>query len=351
MSALAQEVASCMQADRNATYLALTSFAVLIYDYSLTFSDEVRYFWTGQWSVPKVLFILNRYVAPIVQMLFVVGLTYNRMRPNVMVLVLLSLSVMTSIVIQAMIVIKIWCLYPKNRVVRAFVFGCFLACNIAMVAETVLVSSILLRGGTGLACGSIPRSAKIWKIFLPNLILHTVLYVVTSWPAFQMFRIGGRAPLLSRLVQDGSMIYGIVFVTALWTTVSGLQTRNISLMISGLYSNVIMVVPSIFVSRLMLRMRSLAASLNLNVNADMLLSAAELSRVRWRPGSRSGEIVVDVYVYEDERVPSPSMTCLGAIEMENMPGIEEEARQYLAELMGARSSTMSDAHASFLIID
>lgn len=53
---------------------------------------------------------------------------------------------------------------------------------------------------------------------------------------------------------------------------------------------------SVAVSRLILNMQSLAA--NLSLDTKWLLNNAELSRVRWRKGSRDGELIVEVDVAE-----------------------------------------------------
>ena len=57
---------------------------------------------------------------------------------------------------------------------------------------------------------------------------------------------------------------------------------------------------SVSVSRLMLSIRSLATGLQLD--PVWLLSNAELSRVRWRKGSRDGELIVEVDEHDDDVV-------------------------------------------------
>ncbi|KAG1857381.1 hypothetical protein DFJ58DRAFT_726954 [Suillus subalutaceus] len=41
--------------------LSATGHTVLIYDYLLTFNDEILYIWNAPWTVVKVLFLINRY--------------------------------------------------------------------------------------------------------------------------------------------------------------------------------------------------------------------------------------------------------------------------------------------------
>ncbi|KAG1812821.1 uncharacterized protein BJ212DRAFT_1368322 [Suillus subaureus] len=41
--------------------LSAAGHTVLIYDYLLTFDDEISYIWNAPWTVVKVLFLINRY--------------------------------------------------------------------------------------------------------------------------------------------------------------------------------------------------------------------------------------------------------------------------------------------------
>jgi len=53
--------AAAAQIKATVTYLDIVAAAVLGYDYLLTFSDEVRYFWFSPMSLGKILFFLTRY--------------------------------------------------------------------------------------------------------------------------------------------------------------------------------------------------------------------------------------------------------------------------------------------------
>lgn len=55
-------------------------------------------------------------------------------------------------------------------------------------------------------------------------------------------------------------------------------------------------ISSVAVSRLMLRLQTLAAGLHLD--SRWLLNNAELSRVQWRKGAHDGELIVDVNTVE-----------------------------------------------------
>ena len=66
----------------------------------------------------------------------------------------------------------------------------------------------------------------------------------------------------------------------------------------NLLCSLVLVIPSIAASRLMFSIRSLAIDVH-STSPDLLLSMSELSRVRWKPGLRPGELHVEVDAVED----------------------------------------------------
>ncbi|KAJ7765693.1 hypothetical protein B0H16DRAFT_399353 [Mycena metata] len=40
---------------------ALASFVLFVFDYFLTLDGEVQHFWSGPWSISRILFLCNRY--------------------------------------------------------------------------------------------------------------------------------------------------------------------------------------------------------------------------------------------------------------------------------------------------
>jgi|SRR6188768_4509974 len=62
-------------------YTAFAAITVLVWDYLLTFNDELNFFWRGRKSWPAALFFLNRYL-PILAMGFnAVGTSSALSRP------------------------------------------------------------------------------------------------------------------------------------------------------------------------------------------------------------------------------------------------------------------------------
>ncbi|TFY59557.1 hypothetical protein EVG20_g7745 [Dentipellis fragilis] len=59
-----EELATVVQNINASRYLSAAGFVVLLYDHVLTFDDEVEYVWKARMSLPKFLFLFNRYLVP-----------------------------------------------------------------------------------------------------------------------------------------------------------------------------------------------------------------------------------------------------------------------------------------------
>ena len=107
----------------------------------------------------------------------------------------------------AIIVLRICYVYSKNRLARAFVVGTFVA---SVVSTLVILATIwhdleaepVRIPGIKITSCTAPPSKEVWKIFIPNIVLHTVLYLATTVPALRMRRLGKKSMLMNRLVME-----------------------------------------------------------------------------------------------------------------------------------------------------
>ncbi|PIL31182.1 hypothetical protein GSI_05879 [Ganoderma sinense ZZ0214-1] len=240
---------------------------------------QAEFFWTGRWTLSRVLFFINRY--------FSLGVLANTV-------------VAATSVVQAIIVLRICYVYSKNLIARTFVVGTFVAC----VTSTCAILGVLWHDleavptnlpGLKITTCTAPPSKAVWKLFVPNIVLHTVLYLATTIPALKMRRLGRKSMLMDRLVMDGGIFYFVVFVAAMFSALGALS-GTLLVTIPAIYSNILLGLSSVAVSRLMLSIRCLAASLSLQPN--WLLNNTELSRVNWKHGPHDGELIVEVEAFE-----------------------------------------------------
>ncbi|KAI0829051.1 hypothetical protein BC628DRAFT_1417409 [Trametes gibbosa] len=343
-------------------YLTIAATTCLLYDMFLTLDQEVEYFWkTGRWSLSRVLFFLNRYFPPIVVILCLLGLFVPNLSVKVYVECLglvhanFFLAIIALAMVQAVIVLRICYVYSKNLIVRAFVIVCFVACTVVTLAiygkiwHDVDSVAIALPPGLKLDGCTAPPSHQVWKVFLPNLGLHTLLYLATTVPMLRMRRIGKQSRLLNRLVRDGGIFYFSVFgehplatsktfsvrltsqAVAMFSTIGSLSKSPL-VTLPAIYSNLLLAIGAVSVSRLMLSIRSLAQQLS--VSPDWLLNNTELSRVNWKHGARNGELIVEIEPIEEDvemasvdekRAASPAVytTRVGVLEHAVYPGTRD----------------------------
>jgi len=342
---VSQAALQSINATEAARCLALACLALYVYDYCITLSDEVTYFWSGSWSLSRILFLTNRYLSALVLAMGVVCLLGVDFSPKFCARAVPATFVMDYIaiaIVQGIIVVRIWYIFIGIRVAQLFVIASFLSCFASSAIGLGLIFSQL--GGTEatvpvagtqfstFGCMLTPFGG-MWKMLLPNLILHTILYMATTWPAVRVHRRGASSPLITRLTRDGGVFYVSIFAASMFSTIGTLQHQRLSILIPALYSNSLLAISSVSISHLMLNIRSLASALSLD-SSDLLLSATELSRVRWRAGARAGEIIVDVNAVEEDHElqalavsQSLHMTQVGVYDDALLPGADRIPKQ------------------------
>jgi len=298
--------------------LAVASFALFVYDHILTFDREVEFFWNGKWTMTRILFFANRYFPPVIfslglVCLFMPRLSFEFCAATIPAIFLLDTVAIT--IVQAIIVTRCWYLFQNCRVSRFVIIFSYLGCAVATFIILGFVWHELqpLQMDMGIewdGCMA-PLSKHVYRVFIPGIIIHTLLYGATTLPALRLKSKGKSSPIMNRLMMDGGGMYLVVFVTVMFSGIGAVST-NLNVSLPAMYSNFMLSATSVAVSRLILNMQSLAA--NLSLDPKWLLNNAELSRVRWRKGSRDGELIVEVDVAEaDNTDESASALELGAV--------------------------------------
>jgi hypothetical protein len=114
----------------------------------------------------------------------------------------------------AVLVLRIWYLYRHSRTARILAVACFVTC---ITAECValgvsfkdLHSQINPLPGVrilGLGCMAPPPS-KLWRMFIPAFVLHTVLYIFTAYRGLRNRSVVAEAaPLMRRLLREYAIV-------------------------------------------------------------------------------------------------------------------------------------------------
>ncbi|KAJ3763258.1 hypothetical protein EV360DRAFT_78508 [Lentinula raphanica] len=234
-----------------------------------------------------------------------------------------------------MLLLRIWYLFSDNKIIQygmlfLWVFSLTISLAYTGVAATnvrVLNKTVWGLGGPGCR---VARPEKFWRMFTPSLGLHAVMYMLTAARALRNRRILKEAPVLQRLIRDGGLFFFVVFgrdtplhvklyhasqisvftviVSVGFNTVGSFLVHVPQINIPVIFSNYLLTVTSIAMSRIMFSIHSLAS--HLGSDTGWLLSNVELRRVDWRKGATEGELIVECATsgQEDDMVDMDSTT-------------------------------------------
>ncbi|GJJ11947.1 hypothetical protein Clacol_006185, partial [Clathrus columnatus] len=159
----------------------LGAYVMLIYDHILTLDEEVRKIWKAPLSIPKVLFLLNRYLTPIFYALSYVE--YTAMKDTVMKACrrmykdVISFALITT---ASIMILRVYALTGRNRIIAAG-FGVLWSIQVVLWIITIPLSplQILPEGLTGCEPNpNIPLQIIFW-IF--PMLIDTLVFLITLW--------------------------------------------------------------------------------------------------------------------------------------------------------------------------
>ncbi|KAF7972779.1 hypothetical protein HWV62_17048 [Athelia sp. TMB] len=275
----------------SARYAGIAAFVVLSYDHFLTLDDEFRFFWSGEWSMSRVLFFSNRYFPHLAILWGIVCFVAPGLSPE-----------FCTRSIHAVLVLRIWYLYRHSTLARALAMFCFVACAMACVM-TLYFTGEEIKGidinatyklDLDIVGCIVTPPRDLWKVFAPVLVLHTILYLFTAYRGLHHRSVVAEpAPVMARLVRDGGVLYFVVLVSVGFASIGSAIKSSPSIQLLSVFSNMMLALTSTSISRIMLSIRCLTADL-ISDPTSLILNNNELSRVSWRKGPNAGDIIVDV---------------------------------------------------------
>lgn len=308
-SSLSSAILASFEGAESARIVSIAFFALFVYEWLITFDEEVEYFWHGRWTISRQLFLANRYFGLFILSFHMAVLSLPRPGEKFCIPALEFLFVgnITAIgIVQAILVLRVWYLFSNSKNIRLItVFAFIISLSTSMLFSIIAARQVkTLRTDVSLprfihyevrGC-LVSRPPMFWRIYLPSLCLHSLLYILTTFRALQNRRMLNQAPVMKRLLRDGGLFFIFVFVSVGFTSIGSFFDKYPQLNIVVMYSNFLVTATSIAVSRVMFSIHSLAA--HLGSDTTWLLNNIELSRVNWRRGNTEGEIIVEEYSHE-----------------------------------------------------
>ncbi|TBU32629.1 hypothetical protein BD311DRAFT_803784 [Dichomitus squalens] len=255
---------------RVSVYANVASLALLVYDWQLTFGDEVNTMWMSKAKFSKLLFLWIRYFG-IGTHTFIVGAMYLLPDPSPSTWFELlhdpSCRVATTFQIagpnimwwsvEFVFALRVWILYERSRKLLLFlamVYTVSIGVSAVLLVKALLhVDLITVPGGVVSGCfASVPN--YIYGAFVIGNITTSMLCVLTLYQTIR-FRDGiTRSPLITLFLRDGLVYYfvvSVVFLLNLFMFRFGAATFKI------LFSGFLEAIPCMFGARVLINILSL----------------------------------------------------------------------------------------------
>ncbi|KII95588.1 hypothetical protein PLICRDRAFT_34501 [Plicaturopsis crispa FD-325 SS-3] len=155
--------------------------AAAFYDHMITIDQEVEFIWQQRWSVSKVLFILNRYLAEVILTANIIVFVPTNVSHTVCYRFVASqgfINVALVGVMQIILQLRIYAMHEQSKLVALIMFICFLAEIICLFVVLVLT---LVNGERGV----MEEHHRVSVCTMTN----TVHYLRYFWPPVISFEV------------------------------------------------------------------------------------------------------------------------------------------------------------------
>ncbi|KAF9551430.1 hypothetical protein CPC08DRAFT_823181 [Agrocybe pediades] len=203
-------------------YTRLVAVAAVIYDHIITFGVEVDLVWRGKWSLVKALFFMIRYyilAATIVTCygIFTPVLT-DRVSTRIFQWEIVTTS-LSAILIQAVLQIRIYALYYKNKKILIFML---VAYGITTAFSAWVLSFDLSAGESlamqipgGATCTLPPLPSRAFAFWIPINVYDAILCALAVYRGFVTFRLERSSgtlgsTLLNVMLRDSVFVFGLL---------------------------------------------------------------------------------------------------------------------------------------------
>ncbi|KAJ7107227.1 hypothetical protein C8R43DRAFT_1243715 [Mycena crocata] len=290
---------------------ALASFILVLWDYFITLDAEVQHFWSGQWSISRILFLLNRY--------FTLGLltcaclsmidwwelmplaafaswwisipVFSHPSCDFALRINFPLNLGALAIIQGILILRLWYLFKGSRTAQYSLLVAFVWCTGGSVATLILQfpqlhSHLVNMPKRGLSFCADPPPSQFWLVFVPSFVLHGILSLFMVVRVVKNVRTSKHLPLLKRCVRDGGFLYMVIFFSVSFSISAAIVGVSPSVGVVAMFSNFMLALLSICVSRVILHLSNLSQAyfvdpLSMSKAPALLLHTAMLDRITW----------------------------------------------------------------------
>ncbi|KAF8134204.1 hypothetical protein K438DRAFT_1883440 [Mycena galopus ATCC 62051] len=204
-------------------YAQVSSVAILVFDYALTFNLEVSLIWGSKWSLPKVLFLLSRY-SPVID----VPLACSRLNAANVYFRKGGTAFGISGA-QAILIVRTYALSGCRRsvgIVFTSIWAVGLSATIVLVAfyvRSTVHTPSPFQGIPG-CYQAASSTTELVIIFIMVFVNETMIMAYTLYLGITKYR-DVRTPLVVTLYRDGITYYMCLCVVSFWNVFMLLDGR------------------------------------------------------------------------------------------------------------------------------
>ncbi|KAJ1306087.1 hypothetical protein OPQ81_010799 [Rhizoctonia solani] len=244
--------------------LGVGGFALLIYDHMLTFTDEVQFIWKTKKSPVVIMFLLNRYITPIVLAIDLYDkggiATYSSHTFCVTWYFTEAMWYIISFgITHALVAMRVMAIWGRVRWIVLL-----LSCLWLMYFCTtfgILFASLFTKAHTVhfeplLKICNVTIAPFLWSCWVPPVILEIVLFTLSCIQAFRSGRFTSRTPIVQVLFRDGSLHFIVIIACSIFNMITWIAAPPTFAALAKYFS---IAVVNVMISRLVLNLRSCQA--------------------------------------------------------------------------------------------
>ncbi|KAG1841597.1 hypothetical protein C8R48DRAFT_838076 [Suillus tomentosus] len=228
-------------------YANLGSLAILVFDYCITFSEEVRWTWFKPWNVVRVIFIISRYL-PFAG----VGITAYCDDQCAATLEGYIIDVISIVSAEALLVIRTWAFWQKSK--RLLIgLSVYSVLSVAAAIAVDLDPAVLLPGDRGPSAAGCyfesSRNSAIVYMFLA--MFESVMLILTVYKRIRDYK-DLQSRIVVTLYHDGMFYMLCILAITLANAIIG---AALPIAYSNLFDSLQLVSHSVLASRILFRIR------------------------------------------------------------------------------------------------
>ncbi|KAJ7134312.1 hypothetical protein C8R44DRAFT_421729 [Mycena epipterygia] len=215
-------VEAAIRSTNTVKYCCIAGIAWMVYDILINLDREIKHFWFGRWSLPRVLYFLNRYFSLARVVFFVFGLFHpiSNTVCNVFIYVQTWTGAFEIWFLQIILIYRVHSLYRTKKILISIIISFLLsaAAIIAIITTAVGAAHTVEEHLPGLTL-CVPTSRRsqmmgeIWAFWIPILLFESYLF---SLSLVQLVRNVGTVRRDALLFRSNSHLVELIFRDSIW---------------------------------------------------------------------------------------------------------------------------------------